>query len=83
MESLVRRVAKEGWVLDDIQPGDFMLTPDGRVVPLDMRLRTKPVRNDTKWERDRLGTDTILREVLERLYKVYEHQRGRPPTKGL
>ncbi len=34
------QVRATGRYLGDVQPGDFMLTPDGRIVPLDMMLGT-------------------------------------------
>lgn len=74
MEDFIKRIQDEQVYLVDIQPGDFMFLPDGRMRPLDMEVKKKgPGSADQK------GYDgglVLLKEKLEMLKTIRAFQQG-------
>lgn len=64
---LIAKIERDHVILDDIQPGDFMLTPDGRVVPLDMKVRSAPRGPGGTMDKKVEATLRMLREHLQTL----------------
>jgi hypothetical protein len=62
--ALVERIEREHTQLVDVQPGDFMFTPDGRVVPLDMEAIPVPRNPGEAPTREVRLTLSLLREHL-------------------
>lgn len=69
-ENLMKKVERDHLHLGDIQPGDFMLQENGRIVPLDMKVTAVPREKDGSLARDVKASLTFLGEQLEKLKEL-------------
>lgn len=74
LEEFIKRIQTDQLCLVDIQPGDFMFTPDGRMRPLDMEVRKKGPGPADQKAYD--GGLVLLKEKLEMLKGVRAFQQG-------